>query len=105
YYPRDGKRGGAWCTDFRSAGWEDGKKVDPVISITCNFTKPTETTPSLLSWDETTTLFHEFGHARSNRECNFLLAIKLLGFPNQYFFNFGGSLIRKAAFRNFDLEL
>ncbi len=63
YYPRDGKRGGAWCTDFRSAGWEDGKKVDPVISITCNFTKPTETTPSLLSWDETTTLFHEFGHA------------------------------------------
>lgn len=63
YYPRDGKRGGAWCTDFRSAGWEDGKKVDPVISVTCNFTKPTATTPSLLSWEETTTLFHEFGHA------------------------------------------
>lgn len=63
YYPRDGKRGGAWCTDFRSAGWENGKKVDPVISVTCNFTKPTADTPSLLSWDETTTLFHEFGHA------------------------------------------
>jgi peptidyl-dipeptidase Dcp len=63
YYPRDGKRGGAWCTDFRSAGWEDGKKVDPVVSITCNFTKPTADAPSLLSWDETTTLFHEFGHA------------------------------------------
>jgi len=63
YYPRDGKRGGAWCTDFRSAGWENGKKIDPVISVTCNFTKPTATAPSLLSWEETTTLFHEFGHA------------------------------------------
>jgi len=63
YYPRDGKRGGAWCTDFQSAGWENGKKIDPIISITCNFTKPTATMPSLLSWDETTTLFHEFGHA------------------------------------------
>lgn len=63
YYPRDGKRGGAWCTDFQAAGWENGKKVDPIISVTCNFTKPTATSPSLLSWDETTTLFHEFGHA------------------------------------------
>jgi peptidyl-dipeptidase Dcp len=63
YYPRDGKRGGAWCTDFQSAGWDNGKKVDPVVSLTCNFTKPTAETPSLLSWDETTTLFHEFGHA------------------------------------------
>ncbi len=63
YYPRDGKRGGAWCTDFQSAGWENGKKIYPVISVTCNFTKPTSDTPSLLSWDETTTLFHEFGHA------------------------------------------
>ena len=63
YYPRDGKRGGAWCTDFRLAGWEDGKKISPIVSITCNFTKPTADAPSLLSWDETTTLFHEFGHA------------------------------------------
>jgi len=63
YYPRAGKRGGAWCTDFRSAGWEDGKKVTPVVSVTCNFTKPTGDIPALLSWDETTTLFHEFGHA------------------------------------------
>ncbi|MEI6436626.1 MAG: M3 family metallopeptidase [Bacteroidota bacterium] len=63
YYPRDGKRGGAWCTEFRTSGWEDGKKVDPVISVTCNFTKPTSDAPSLLSWDETSTLFHEFGHA------------------------------------------
>lgn len=63
YYPRDGKRGGAWCTDFLAAGWEKGRRVAPVISITCNFTKPAGDTPSLLSWDETTTLFHEFGHA------------------------------------------
>jgi peptidyl-dipeptidase Dcp len=63
YYPRDGKRGGAWCTDFQSSGWRDGKKVDPIISMVCNFTKPTADVPSLISWDETTTLFHEFGHA------------------------------------------
>ncbi len=63
YYPRAGKRGGAWCTDFRSAGWENGKKVTPVMSVTCNVSKPTADMPALLSWDETTTLFHEFGHA------------------------------------------
>ncbi len=63
YYPRDGKRGGAWCTDFQASCWDNGKKIDPIISITCNFTKPTADEPSLLSWDETTTLFHEFGHA------------------------------------------
>jgi peptidyl-dipeptidase Dcp len=63
YYPRDGKRGGAWCTDFQSSGWRDGKKVDPIISMVCNFTKPAADVPSLLSWDETNTLFHEFGHA------------------------------------------
>ncbi len=63
YYPRDGKRGGAWCTDFRSAGWENGKRIDPVVSLVCNFTEPTADMPSLLTWEETTTLFHEFGHA------------------------------------------
>lgn len=63
YYPRDEKRGGAWCTDFQSAGWDNGKKVDPVISMVCNFTPPTGDVPALLNWDETSTLFHEFGHA------------------------------------------
>ncbi len=62
YYPRESKGGGAWCTDFQSSGWENGKKVDPVISIVCNFTPPTGDVPALLNWDETTTLFHEFGH-------------------------------------------
>lgn len=62
YFPRDTKRGGAWCTDFRSAGMRDGKKVTPLVSLVLNFTPPAGETPSLLSWDEVTTLFHEFGH-------------------------------------------
>jgi len=61
-YPRSSKSGGAWCTDFQSAGRENGKKVDPVVSIVCNFTPPTGETPALLTWDETATFFHEFGH-------------------------------------------
>jgi peptidyl-dipeptidase Dcp len=63
YYPRDGKGAGAWTTDFRSAIWEKGKRVDAIASIVCNFTKPTANTPALLNWDEVETLFHEFGHA------------------------------------------
>jgi peptidyl-dipeptidase Dcp len=62
YYPRDGKGAGAWCTDFRSAVTEDGKRIDPIISLVCNFTKPSGGLPALLNWDEVTTLFHEFGH-------------------------------------------
>jgi peptidyl-dipeptidase Dcp len=63
YHPRSTKSGGAWCTVFEPAGWRNGKKVDPVVSIVCNFTKPTGDIPALLNWDETQTLFHEFGHA------------------------------------------
>ena len=63
YFPRPEKSGGAWCTGFQSAGWDNGKKVDPIVSIVCNFTPPSGNAPALLSWDETTTLFHEFGHA------------------------------------------
>lgn len=63
YFPRAEKSGGAWCTGFQPAGWENGKKVDPIVSIVCNFTPPSGNVPALLSWDETTTLFHEFGHA------------------------------------------
>lgn len=63
YFPRESKSGGAWCTDFQSAGWENGKKVDPVISMVCNFTPPTGDMPALLNFDETSTMFHEFGHA------------------------------------------
>ncbi len=64
YHPRDGKEVGAWCSSFRGAGYKaDGERIHPIATITCNFTKPTATKPALLSWDETTTLFHEFGHA------------------------------------------
>ncbi len=62
YYPRPGKGAGAWCTSFRPAIWENGKRIDPVVSIVTNFTKPSGQAPALLSWDELTTLFHEFGH-------------------------------------------
>jgi peptidyl-dipeptidase Dcp len=63
YHPRDNKRVGAWCTSFRDAQYKNGVLVHPVISIVCNFTKPTENIPSLLTFDEVTTLFHEFGHS------------------------------------------
>jgi peptidyl-dipeptidase Dcp len=63
YFPRDGKGAGAWCTDFRSAIIEKGKRIDPVMSVVFNFTKPAAGVPALLNWDEVTTMFHEFGHS------------------------------------------
>ena len=63
YFPRDSKGGGAWCTSFREAGYDiDGNKITPLVSLVLNFTPPTGNTPALLSWDETETLWHEFGH-------------------------------------------
>lgn len=63
FFPRETKKSGAWMTSYREQGrWTDGMKR-PHISIVCNFTKPTPTKPSLLSYDEVRTLFHEFGHA------------------------------------------
>lgn len=61
-HPRASKRGGAWMTTFRSEYKKDGKKFDPVVSIVCNFSKPAGNTPSLLTFDEVSTFFHEFGH-------------------------------------------
>jgi peptidyl-dipeptidase Dcp len=63
YHPRESKRGGAWCGRFRSQNRANGVEVDPVINLVTNFTTATEDTPALLSLDEVTTLFHEFGHA------------------------------------------
>lgn len=64
FHPRDSKRGGAWMTSYRSQERDkDGKRKIPVISIVCNFSKPTESAPALFTFDETTTYFHEFGHA------------------------------------------
>lgn len=63
FFPRAGKRAGAWMTDFRGQSNINGKMQRPHVSIVCNFTKPTADTPSLLTFSEVTTLFHEFGHA------------------------------------------
>ncbi|WP_353097008.1 M3 family metallopeptidase [Empedobacter brevis] len=63
FFPRAGKRPGAWMTSFREASNVNGHNKRPQVSIVCNFTKPTKDTPSLLTFQEVTTLFHEFGHA------------------------------------------
>ena len=63
FFPRKGKRNGAWMTSFKSQYIKEGQNERPHVSIVCNFTKPTETKPSLLTFNEVTTLFHEFGHA------------------------------------------
>ncbi|HWU43299.1 MAG TPA: M3 family metallopeptidase, partial [Bdellovibrio sp.] len=63
FFPRETKKGGAWMTQFRNQGLSDGTLKRPHVSIVCNFTKPTPTKPSLLTYDEVRTLFHEFGHS------------------------------------------
>ena len=63
FHPRESKRGGAWMTSYRSQKTVDGKRIAPVVSIVCNFTKPSANAPALLTFDEVTTFFHEFGHA------------------------------------------
>ena len=63
FFPRPGKRGGAWSGAFRREYYSGGKRVAPLSTITCNFTRPTADAPSLLSVDEVQTFFHEFGHS------------------------------------------
>ena len=63
FFPRESKRSGAWMTEFRGTKVIDGVETRPLVSLVMNFTKPTETTPSLLTFDEFTTFLHEFGHA------------------------------------------
>ena len=63
FFPRKGKRNGAWMTSYKPQFIKDGKEERPHVSIVCNFTKPTKSKPSLLTFNEVTTLFHEFGHA------------------------------------------
>ncbi len=63
FFPRPGKRSGAWMTEFRGQYRKEGRDVRPVVSIVMNFSKPTATVPSLLTLDEVLTLYHEFGHA------------------------------------------
>lgn len=67
YHPRASKRGGAWCSGMRPQRIdENGKFVTPLVSMVTNFTPPSGDTPSLLTPDEASTLFHEFGHALHN---------------------------------------
>ena len=63
FFPRESKRSGAWMTEFRGTKIEDGKEIRPLVSLVMNFTKPSETAPSLLTFDELETFLHEFGHA------------------------------------------
>ena len=63
YHPRKGKRAGAWMTSYKNQYKKAGENSRPHISVVCNFTKPTKDMPSLLTFQEVTTLFHEFGHA------------------------------------------
>lgn len=62
YFPRPGKRAGAWMSEYRQQHYRDGQNIRPVIVNVGNFTKPTSDKPSLLSMDDVQTLFHEFGH-------------------------------------------
>ncbi|MCK5838997.1 MAG: M3 family metallopeptidase [Bacteroidales bacterium] len=62
FFPRSSKRFGAWMSSYRKEYFDNGKRVVPVITLNCNFTKPSGDKPSLLSFDEYLTLFHEFGH-------------------------------------------
>ncbi|MDO8929911.1 MAG: M3 family metallopeptidase [Bacteroidota bacterium] len=62
FFPREGKRSGAWMTDYRTQSNVNGNQIRPHVSLVTNFSKPTENAPSLLTFDEVTTFLHEFGH-------------------------------------------
>lgn len=74
FFPRESKRGGAWMTSFRKQYKVDGENVLPVIQVVCNFSKPTADKPALLSFEEASTMFHEFGHALHGllSDCNYI---------------------------------
>ncbi len=63
FFPRESKRGGAWCGSYRSQSYKNGIKIPPVVTIVCNFSMPSGDKPALLTPDEAETFFHEFGHA------------------------------------------
>jgi peptidyl-dipeptidase Dcp len=62
FHPRANKNGGAWMTNYIEQHFEGSKMISPVVSLVCNFSRPTGDLPSLLNWDEAETFFHEFGH-------------------------------------------
>ena len=63
FFPRESKRQGAWCGGYRGHRWLDGKEITPIVTTVFNLTPPAGTDPALLSLDDVTTVFHEFGHA------------------------------------------
>lgn len=82
FFPRPSKKNGAWMTTYLQQGLFHGEIIRPHVSIVCNFTKPTESTPSLLTYDEIETLFHEFGHALHAMVSN--CRYRSLASPNVY---------------------
>jgi len=96
YHPREGKGGGAWMTCYRDQKKCDGKDIRPLISIVANFTRPTESRPSLLSFNELTTFLHEFGHSLHGMltKCNYEslsgtnVARDFVELPSQFMENF-----------------
>ncbi len=98
FHPRPGKKSGAWSTSIRRAHMEKGEWVSPVHMIVMNFTRPTGGKPALLSFDETLTFFHEFGHALHSMltKCEYLttsgtsVAWDFVELPSQIMENWGG---------------
>ena len=96
YFPRPGKNGGAWMTSFREQKIIHGRNVTPLISIVANFTRPTDTLPSLLTFSEVTTFLHEFGHSLHGMlsRCNYEslagtnVARDFVELPSQFMENF-----------------
>jgi peptidyl-dipeptidase Dcp len=96
YHPRPGKNGGAWMTSFRDQKIENGKDIRPFISIVANFTRSSEKRPSLLSFNELTTILHEFGHSLHGMlsRCNYEglsgtnVARDFVELPSQFMENF-----------------
>lgn len=77
------KRGGAWCSTFRGQSYKDGKKVTPIVTIVGNFSRPVGDKPALLTTDEVTTFFHEFGHGIDNLSKDVQYA-GLRGYPRDF---------------------
>ena len=98
FHPRPGKRSGAWSTSFRSSHVKEGERITPVHLIVMNFTRPTGGKPALISFDETMTFFHEFGHALHSMltTCRYLttsgtsVATDFVELPSQIMENWGG---------------
>ncbi len=88
FYTRASKSQGAWCGSYRDHHWVNGKEVKPVVTIVCNFSNPSGETPSLLSLDDVSTLFHEFGHGlqglfSSNKYSMTFASMDIIELPSQ----------------------